>query len=69
MKKTLLFISLFFSISVFAQNVIIKGKVTDKSGEILIGAVVKTANKTAISDVEGNYSVSVKAEGTVTIEC
>ncbi len=53
----------------FAQNVIIKGKVTDKSGEILIGAVVKTANKTAISDVEGNYTISIKAEGTLVIEC
>lgn len=53
----------------FGQRGTVKGKVTDKSGEPLIGATVQiraTSNGT-VTDVDGNYSLELEA-GTYTIE-
>lgn len=47
----------------------IKGKVSDESGEPLIGAtiVVKGSSQGTISDVDGNYSLEVPGENTVLV--
>ncbi len=56
---TLLLSVLAFSLS--AQNITVKGTVTDASGETVIGATVIERGKSAhgtVTDVDGNYSLS-----------
>ncbi|MBQ9877918.1 MAG: TonB-dependent receptor plug domain-containing protein, partial [Bacteroidales bacterium] len=57
-------------VTINAQNVNLRGKVTDSSGEPVIGAsVVLVGNTTvgAITDLDGNYSLSVPANSSVTV--
>ena len=58
------------SLSVSAQNVTVKGTVKDKTGETVIGASVvekgNTGNGT-ITDIDGNFSLSVPANATIVI--
>ncbi|MDO4162950.1 MAG: TonB-dependent receptor [Bacteroides sp.] len=64
----LFFLVAVFSLSVSAQNVTVKGTVTDKTGETVIGAsVVQKGNTTngTITDIDGNYSLSVPANSTL----
>lgn len=64
MKRTfllnLMFLAL-FSFGSFAQNINVKGKVTDENGEPLPGVSIVQANtsKGTVSDIQGNYSISV----------
>ena len=71
LKKAAAFLSLIFlCIQVNAQNVNLSGKVTDASGEPVIGAsVVLVGNTTvgSITDIDGNYSLSVPANSSVTV--
>lgn len=72
MKNTrtvlLFFLVTMISLSVSAQNVTVKGTVTDKTGETVIGASVvekgNTANGT-ITDIDGNFSLSVPSNATL----
>lgn len=56
------------SLSISAQNVTVKGTVTDKTGETVIGASVvekgNTGNGT-ITDIDGNYTLSVSSNATL----
>ncbi len=58
------------SIGVSAQNVTVKGTVTDKTGETVIGASVvekgNTSNGT-ITDIDGNFSLNVPSDATLEI--
>lgn len=58
------------SLSVSAQNVTVKGTVTDKTGETVIGASVvqkgNTGNGT-ITDLDGNFTISVPSNATLVI--
>ena len=59
-KVLLLLLALFLSVQVtFAQEGMLRGKVTDAGGESLIGAQVKwkDAKTGTITDVDGNYSI------------
>ena len=58
-----------FAVCAFAQNVSVKGSVTDQNGEALLGAVIMEKGTTngTISDIDGNFRISV-ANG-ATIEC
>ena len=76
MKQTILKrAALFFSLILLgatlnAQNVSLRGKVVDSSGEPVIGAsVVLVGNNSvgAITDIDGNYSLSVPANSSVTV--
>jgi iron complex outermembrane receptor protein len=61
-------ISMFFSFSVFAQDITVSGKVSDKSGDGLPGVsiLLKGASKGVVTDVNGNYSISgVPSKGTL----
>lgn len=62
---------LFLSISTFAQNqMILKGTVTDVSGEPLIGATIREKNNEtngAISDVNGKYSITINPNAIIVI--
>lgn len=52
---------LIFATAIFAQNVTVKGTITDASGDPVIGATVKQLGSTngVITDVDGNYTISV----------
>ena len=58
--------------SVFAQNVTVKGKVTDSRGEPVVGAsVMLSSNQSvgALTDLDGNYSISVPSNSSLVFSC
>ena len=65
--------ALSFSVaSAFAQNVTVKGKVTDSRGEPVIGATVMlSSNQTvgALTDMDGAYSITVPSNSTLNFSC
>ncbi|MEL7148042.1 MAG: carboxypeptidase-like regulatory domain-containing protein, partial [Bacteroidota bacterium] len=67
MKYILSAFLVFFSISLFGQERTISGKVTDESGEELIGVtiLVEGTNQGVTSDVDGSYSI--KADGAASL--
>ena len=69
MRHALLFLLVtLISLSVSAQNVTVKGTVTDKTGETVIGAsVVEKGNPSngTITDIDGNYTLSVPSKATL----
>ena len=65
-KLTVLLLFVFgFAASIFAQNRIISGKVTDKDGRALSGASVsvKNSNASVLSDSSGNFTLTVPSQG------
>ena len=70
MKKILSLLTLMLiTTCLFAQNITLTGKVKDKNGEILIGAVIleKGTTNGTITDVDGNYKITIPADAVV--EC
>ena len=71
MRAMLLFLLVaMISLGVSAQNVAVKGTVKDKTGETVIGAsVVLKGNSSVgtITDIDGNFSLSVPASSTLII--
>lgn len=69
MKKThFLILFIFITSSVFAQNILVSGKVTDASnseGLIGVSIVVKDGNTGTITDVNGRYSLTVSPDATL----
>ena len=69
LRKSIRFLSLFLFVPLWlgAQNITVTGKVTDKSGEGLIGVNVteKGTNNGIATDVDGNYSLSVSRDATL----
>lgn len=61
---------LFCTLTVVAQNLVVKGTVKDKNGDPIIGATVRelgTSNGVA-TDIDGNYELPVsKANATLTV--
>lgn len=62
----LLALLMFFGLAAFAQQVKVSGRVTDQSGEPLIGVTIKADNggkgtASAITDMDGNYTVNASA--------
>ena len=58
--------------NVFAQNITVRGKVTDSSGEPIIGATVMlSGNQTvgALTDMDGNYSINVPSNSSLIFSC
>ena len=56
----------------FAQNVTVKGKVSDPSGEPVIGVTVMLSSNNTVgtlTDGNGNYSISVPANSSLTFSC
>lgn len=63
-RSLLLMAGLLFAVASFAQDLTVKGKVTDTTGETVIGAnvTVKGTTNGIITDIDGNYTLSgVKA--------
>ena len=69
MRHALLFLLVtLISLSVSAQTQTVKGTVTDKTGETVIGAsVVEKGNPSngTITDIDGNYTLTVPAKATI----
>lgn len=62
--------ALLFTLPGYAQNRSITGKVTDESGEAIIGANVKLVGNNSvgsITDLDGRFSLNVPNEGTLEI--
>lgn len=62
--KGILFMLLWtFSLSMFAQNITVKGVVTDVQGNPLPGVTITIVGSTKgmITDIDGNYSIGVKS--------
>ena len=56
----------------FAQNVTVKGKVTDSRGEPVIGATVMLSGNQTVgtqTDLGGNYSISVPSNASLIFSC
>ena len=56
----------------FAQNVTVKGKVTDSRGEPVIGATVMLSSNQTVgtqTDLGGNYSISVPSNASLIYSC
>ena len=61
-----------FATNVFAQNVTVKGKVTDTSGQPVIGATVMLGSNQTVgtqTDLSGNYSISVPSNSSLIFSC
>ena len=73
LKKTFLALGLAIAVSfsAFAQNLTVKGTVTDATGEPVIGASVLVVNTTngAVTDVDGTYSLVAPADATLEVAC
>lgn len=70
MKRYLyLIIFFFFSFSIYAQEVGIKGRVVDLSGEAIIGAnvVEKGTTNGVVTDIDGNFSLKIKPNAVLQI--
>ena len=69
-KITFLFILLLSGISVaLAQNITVKGSVSDKTGAGLAGVTVAVKGTTVgtQTDINGHYSLSAPANGTLVL--
>lgn len=62
-------IGLILSVPVLAQSINVKGHVNDTSGEPIIGASVKVKGETkaTVSDLDGNFNISVKPHSTLVV--
>ena len=62
MRQILLYLFLLITISVSAEQFLIKGKVVDENNEPLIGATVyvKGTSRGTATDINGNYSIVVE---------
>ncbi len=65
-RYTLLALLMFFGLAAFAQQVKVSGKVTDQSGEPLIGVTIKVDNGgksslNAITDMDGRYTIDASS--------
>ena len=70
-----LFLAVLLTVSatnVFAQDISVKGKVTDQHGESVVGAsVMLSSNQTVgtLTDLDGNYSISVPSNSSLVFSC
>lgn len=64
-KATLTAVLLFSGLAALAQNISVKGTVNDLDGQPIIGAGVLVEGTTngVITDIDGNYTISVPANG------
>ena len=63
---------MFFGADIFAQNVTVRGKVSDSSGEPIIGVTVMLSSNNTVgvlTDGNGNYSITVPANSSLTFSC
>jgi len=68
-KASALILVTSLSVAAFAQTQTIKGKIVDENGDPLVGVTVqeKGTNNGTITDIDGNYSLSVGPKGTLQV--
>ncbi|MBP5333770.1 MAG: SusC/RagA family TonB-linked outer membrane protein [Bacteroidales bacterium] len=66
-KLILTLLTVFLASAAFAQTRTVTGKITDEHGEALPGATVVAGSSYAISDLDGNYSLTAPAGATATV--
>ena len=71
MRLALIAATLLMSVSVFAQKLTVTGKITDATGQPVIGAAVfeKGTSNGAATDVDGSYTISVNPGATLVYSC
>lgn len=71
MRLALVVATLLMSVNMFAQKVTVTGKITDASGQPVIGAAVfeKGTSNGAATDVDGGYTISVNPGATLVYSC
>ncbi len=75
MKKAKLFLSTLFVLlgaALYAQEVQVSGVVREAAGDVVTGAAVQLKGSTtvyAMTDVLGNYRISVPSDGTLVVSC
>ena len=73
LKKALALAALCLTVPFFAhaQNITVRGTVTDQSGETVIGAAVMVLNSTvgAVTGVDGTYSLQISPSATLEVSC
>ncbi|MBR5919516.1 MAG: carboxypeptidase-like regulatory domain-containing protein, partial [Prevotella sp.] len=64
---TMLF--MLFSVGIYAQDITVRGKVTDPTGDPVIGATIKTqgTNLGTITNANGEFSLQVPANSQITV--
>lgn len=64
---SIVLVAMLMSVSAFAQSGTVKGKVVDSNGEPLMGAGVQVKGTTSgvVTDIDGNYSISVAGNQTL----
>ena len=69
MKNLLFFLFISFSITTFAQDRMIKGRVTDDTGVPLQGvSVIPKGSKTGVqTDKDGNFSITLQGTGSIVL--
>ena len=71
-RSAVLLAILFLGITAFAQNRPLSGKVVDQNGEPVLGATILVVGNSTIgtvTDVDGNYSLNVPEQASVTVSC
>ncbi|MCE5224984.1 MAG: SusC/RagA family TonB-linked outer membrane protein [Porphyromonadaceae bacterium] len=69
-RKLMMFLSLFFlGIGIISAQTQVRGTVVDEAGEPVIGATIQIKGTTqgTVTDVDGNFSLSAPANGTLVI--
>ena len=61
-------ICLVSAINAFGQNVTVRGTVKDAQGPV-VGAVVLSGGANAVTDVNGNYSITVPSNAVLEVSC
>ena len=56
------------AIGAFAQNVTVRGTVKDAAGPV-VGAVVLSGGANAVTDLDGNYSITVPSNAVLEVSC
>ncbi|MBP5486082.1 MAG: carboxypeptidase-like regulatory domain-containing protein, partial [Bacteroidales bacterium] len=56
------------TIGAFAQNVTVRGTVKDATGPV-VGAVVLSGGANAVTDLDGNYSITVPSNAVLEVSC
>lgn len=64
-----LVLSFLFSIGIQAQDITVKGVVTDETSEPIVGATIRVGNTASgtVTDVDGNFSVQAKKGSMLTV--
>ena len=71
-RSTVILAILLMGFTAFAQNRPLSGKVVDQNGEPVLGASIMVVGNSTIgtvTDIDGNYSLNVPAQASVTVSC